>query len=75
MELVQNQTSRVFQPTIFSSKAQQQMEAHTRSEQSESFPQGGEIQDGDTGNHQDIPPAGEWVTSIDFKDAYFHILI
>ena len=32
------------------------METHTRSEQSEFFPQGGEIQDGDTGNHQDIPP-------------------
>ena len=33
-----------------------EMETYTRSEQSEFFPQGGEIQDGDTGNHQDIPP-------------------
>ena len=32
------------------------MEAYTRSEQSKSFPQGGEIQNGDTGNHQDLPP-------------------
>ena len=32
------------------------METYIRSEQSESFPQGREIQDGDTGNHQDIPP-------------------
>ena len=32
------------------------MEAYIRSEQTESFPQGGEIQNGDTGNHQDIPP-------------------
>ena len=32
------------------------METYTRPEQSEFFPQGGEIQDGDTGNHQDIPP-------------------
>ena len=33
------------------------MEAYTRSEQTKSFPQGGKIQNGDTGNHQDIPPA------------------
>ena len=32
------------------------METHTRSEQSKSLPQGGEIQNGDTGNHQDFPP-------------------
>ena len=32
------------------------METYIRSEQSEFFPQGGEIQDGDTGNHQDIRP-------------------
>ena len=48
--------SGVFQPTIFSPKAQQQVETYIRSEQIESFPQGGEIQNGDTGNHQDIRP-------------------
>ena len=32
----------VFQQTIFSPKAQQQMETYLRSEQTESFPQGGE---------------------------------
>ena len=48
--------SELFQPAIFSPKAKQQMETYIRSEQSEYFPQGGEIQDGDTGNHQDIPP-------------------
>ena len=32
------------------------MEAYTRSEQTKFFPQGGKIQNGDTGNHQDIPP-------------------
>ena len=48
--------SRVFQPTISSSKTQQQVEAHTRSEQTESFPQEGEIQNGDTQNHQNVPP-------------------
>ena len=48
--------SGIFQPTIFSPKAQQQMETYIRSEQTELFPQGGEIQNGDTGNHQDLPP-------------------
>ena len=33
------------------------METYTRSKQIKSFPQGGEVQNGDTGNHQDIPPA------------------
>ena len=46
----------VFQPTIFSPKAQQQVEAHTRFEQIESFPQDEKIQNEDTGNHQDVPP-------------------
>ena len=32
------------------------METFIRSEQTKSFPQGGEIQNGDTGNHQDITP-------------------
>ena len=32
------------------------MATYPGSEQTESFPQGGEIQDGNTGNHQDIPP-------------------
>ena len=47
--------SGVFQQTIFSPKAQQ-VETYIRSEQTESFPQGREIQNGDTGNHQDVPP-------------------
>ena len=46
----------VFQQTIFSPKTQQQVATYSRSEQTESFPQDGEIQNGDTGNHQDIPP-------------------
>ena len=44
-----------FQPAFFGPKAQQQVGTYIRSEQNESFPQGGEIQNGDTGNHQDIP--------------------
>ena len=68
----------VFQPTIFGPKAQQQMETYIRSEQTESFPQGGEIQNGDIRTMETIRTSlqqGEWVTSIDFKDAYFHIPI
>ena len=48
----------LFQPTIFSPNVQQQMETYLRSEQTESSPQGGEIQNGDSGN-QDVPPTRE----------------
>ena len=47
---------RVLQPTISSAKTQSEMEANSRPKQSQSIPQGGEIQNGDTGNHQNIPP-------------------
>ena len=53
-----SKVSGVFQPTIFSPKSQQQVETYTRSEQTKSFPQGGKIQNGDTGNHQNIPNKG-----------------
>ena len=33
------------------------VETYTRSEQSKSIPQGAKIQNGDNGNHQDLPPA------------------
>ena len=42
------------QPAIFSPKTKQ-METYTGSEQTQSFPQGGKIQNGDTGNHQNLP--------------------
>ena len=48
--------SGVFQQTVSSPKTQQQIATYPGSEQPESFPQGGEIQDGNTGNHQDVPP-------------------
>ena len=41
----------------FGTQTQQQMEIHTGPKQTESVPQGGKIQNGDTGNHQNIPPA------------------
>ena len=52
----QSNISGVFQSTVSSSKTQQQMEANTGSEQTKPFPQGGEIQNGDTRNHQNISP-------------------
>ena len=52
----QSSISGVFQLALSSTETQQQMEAYFRSEQIESFPQNGEIQNGDTGNHQDVPP-------------------
>ena len=53
----QSNISRVFQPTVFGTQTQQQVETYTGFKQTQSLPQGGEIQDGDTGNHQNIPPA------------------
>ena len=44
------------QPTFLGPKAKQPMETHTRSEQSKPIPQGEEIQNGNTGNHQIVPP-------------------
>ena len=41
---VKNRTSRVFQPTIFGLKTQQQMETYTRSKQTKPTPQDGKIQ-------------------------------
>ena len=55
---LQSDLIRVLQPTLFSPKTQRQVETDIRPEQSKSIPQGGEIQNGDTGNHQDIPTTG-----------------
>ena len=46
----------VLQPVISSPKTQQQVETHFRPEQAKPFSQGRKIQNGDTRNHQDIPP-------------------
>ena len=52
----QSNVSRVFQSTFSGAQAQQQVEAYTGPTQTQSFPQGGQIQNGDTRNHQNIPP-------------------
>ena len=50
--------TRFLQPTIFSPKTGKQVETDLRPKQSEFFPQDRKIQDGDTGNHQNISPKG-----------------
>ena len=57
VEVVRNQTSLSFFKIVSSPKTKQSVETDLGSEQSEFLPQGGEIQDGDPGNHQDITPA------------------
>ena len=52
----QTNLTRVFQPTFSSPKIRQQMETHFGPKQSKSFPQDRKVQDGDTGNHEDISP-------------------
>ena len=47
--------SELSQPAIFGPKTKQQVETYLGSKPSESFPQGGKIQNGDAGNHQDFP--------------------
>ena len=63
----------LLQPAIFGSQIQQPVETYTRLEQSESIPQSRKIQNGDTRTMRTSLQQGEWVTSIDFKDACFYI--
>ena len=51
----QSKISGVFQPTILGAQTQQKVETHPRSEQFKPIPQDSKIQNGDTGNHQDLP--------------------
>ena len=55
VELVKNQESVLLQPAIFGPKTKQQMETHTRSEQSQQISQGRNIQNGDPRNDPDLP--------------------
>ena len=50
--------TRFLQPAIFSPEAPKQVETDLRPKQSEFFPKDRKIQDGDTGNHQNISPKG-----------------
>ena len=50
--------SELFQQIVSGPQTQQSVETNLGSEQPEFLPQVGEIQNGDPGNHQDIPPTG-----------------
>ena len=50
--------SELFQQIVSSPQTKQSVETDLGSEQPEFLPQVGEIQNGDPGNHQDIPPTG-----------------
>ena len=51
-----SKVTRVFQLAVSSSETKQQVETYFRPEQAKSLPQGGEIQNGNTGNHQVLTP-------------------
>ena len=51
-----SKVSWLHQPIFLGSETQKQMETNTRPEQSKPVPQGAKIQNGDTGDHQNLPP-------------------
>ena len=70
VELVQNKKSLGFFNQIFF-VPKQSVETYTRPEQFESIPQAGKIQNGDTVNHQVLPPARGVGYIIDSTDGPF----
>ena len=80
VELVQNQTSlgffnRLFLVPKFGTQTQQQVETHIRSEQTHLFLKAEKFKMETLETIRISLQPGEWVTLIDFKDAYFHIPI
>ena len=65
----------VLQQAIFDTQTQQPVETYLGPEHLEHLPTHRVIQNGDTRDNKNSLQAGEWVTSIDFKNAYFHIPI
>ena len=66
---------RVFQSTISSPETQQQMEANTGPKQTKPFLKVEKFKMETPETIRTSLQQGEWVTSVDFKDAYFHIPI
>ena len=62
------------QPSFSGSKAQQKMASNLGPEQARSFPGHKHLQNGDPRDRLSLQK-GEWVMSLDFSDAYFHIPI
>ena len=67
--------TRILQPTILSPKTQQQMEANTGPKQLNVFLKVEKFKMETPETIRTSLQQGEWVTSVDFKDAYFHIPI
>ena len=65
----------VLQQAIFGTRTQQPVETYLGPEHLEHLPKHRVVQNGDTRDNKNLLQAGEWITSIDFKDAYFHIPI
>ena len=55
---VRSVVSGLLQPVVLGSKTQQKMEAHSRSKPTEPLPCSGNVQDGNSGDHQTLPAAG-----------------
>ena len=62
-----SKVTRVFQPAFSSSETKQQVETYFRLEQARFLPQGGEIQNGDTGNHQVVKSVADFLMYL-FED-------
>ena len=67
--------SGILQLTIFGAKTKQPVETYTRSQQPEQIPQGRKFKMETPETIKTSLQIGEWVTSIDVKDDYFHIPI
>ena len=65
----------VLQPAIFGTQTQQPVETSAGPEHLEHLPKHRVVQNGDPRDNKNLPAVREWVTSIDFKDAYFHISV
>ena len=61
----------ILQLAIFGAQTQQPVETHPGPEHPKHLPKHRVVQNGDTKDNKDLPS----VTSIDFKDAYFHVPI
>ena len=75
VEKVVVKSSGILQPAFPFPQTEQKMEANLGSESVELIPQYQYFQDGNPGNNPVSLQTGEWVTSLDFSNAYFHILI
>ena len=67
----------LLQPPLSGTQTKSEMETYLGPRPSQSLFETGHLQNGNSGNNKVVSPKGpgEWVTSLDFSDAYFHISI